>query len=345
MLLGALSKMDTMESARGFYGINPQKSPIMGLIVNSYYFLVGAGAIPARLFFRKNMGERAFSPFAFLLCLGFFAYYVIYPNEDFMLFGSILGNIGAIDIAKGQLGFVELITANLILNACILFLGWMIWKGIIHFKYIIKKAKLNTGGYSYYRGEGKYFEHRLGGTKWGFKIDERFIRMIIEPLTTIRAGLLLFIGSIAIGFAFYYVMKDTPNMVVAISLIILGWLNNLSLLILFSGICLFLEEFGIMMRIRGAALDMIDGEYDMQFVLKKKEELQSGSSNNDSTLALAEEIFQGKKPETETVQFQVASMPDDVHQGTLYTQEAYEINPQDTRTLHEKLREQFLKNQ
>mgnify|MGYP006870839508 CR=1 FL=1 len=96
--------MDGMETARGFYGMNPTKSPFLGMIVHSYYFLVGAGAIPARLYLRKNMGERAFSPFAFLLSFGFFAYYGIFPDDDFMLLGGLAGNLAAMELAQNETG-------------------------------------------------------------------------------------------------------------------------------------------------------------------------------------------------------------------------------------------------
>ncbi len=84
MIQGSLVKMDGMEAARGFYGMSPKSNAFIGLIAHGYYFLVGAGAIPARLLLRKNLGERAFSPFAFLLCIAFFAYYFFVPfDEDF----------------------------------------------------------------------------------------------------------------------------------------------------------------------------------------------------------------------------------------------------------------------
>lgn len=344
MLQGSLSKMDGMETARGFYGMNPTKSPFLGMIVHSYYFLVGAGAIPARLYLRKNMGERAFSPFAFLLSFGFFAYYGIFPDDDFMLLGGLAGNLAAMELAQNETGNGIIILINIIFNTYLIFLIWMVRKGVAHFRQVLKKSQENRGQYSYFRGEGKYFDHRLGGKMWKFNIDERFIRMVIEPLTLIKYGFGILIGSAILGTVLYFLHSEKIANIASFLLIILGWINNLGFVIIFSGLCLFLEEFGIMMRIRGAALDMIDGEYDIAFVLKKKEELQSGKTEQLNNLALAEEIFQGSN--RDIAHFEPASLPDKETVATkIENEDAQEDqSPTDTKTLHEKLRDQFLKS-
>jgi len=345
MLLGSLSKMDGMETARGFYGMNPNKSPFLGMIVHSYYFLVGAGAIPARLYLRKNMGERAFSPFAFLLSFGFFAYYGIYPDDDFMLLGGSLGILGAMEIAQNEISVGVMIFINIFFNTYLLFLWWLIRQGIRHFKQVLKKSPENRGQYSYFRGEGKYFEHRLGGKMGKFNIDERFIRMVIEPLALIKYGFCLLIGSAILGVALYFLHTERIAILVSFLLIIFGWIHNLGFAIIFSGLCLFLEEFGIMMRIRGAALDIIDGEYDMAFILKKKEELQSGKIEQQNNLALAEEIFQGNT--SDVAHFESASLPDEKTDAVTKVENENSKEDQssaDTQTLHEKLRDQFLKS-
>ena len=302
MLQGSLSKMDGMESAKGFYGMSPKNNAIFGAIAQSYYFLIGTGAIPARLFLRTNLGERAFSPFAFLLCVLFFVYYGFVPfDEEFIVLGitGLAGSTGAYEMLGGDVllgnnfDLSMFVTANIVLNPCLWFVIWLIIKGVKHFKSVVMRIKENHQQYSYYRGDGKYFRHRLGGKKWGFDVDERFIRMVIEPLLVLRAGFILFVIGLIAGTCTYYWGKEQIESL-GYLLIFLGWTANFGLLTLFSGFCLFLEEYGIMVRIRDAALDLIDGEYDMAFIIKKKEEIQLGKADSEVNIKLVEDIYQSK---------------------------------------------------
>ncbi|MCA0235856.1 MAG: hypothetical protein LCH81_05700 [Bacteroidetes bacterium] len=324
MIQGSLSKMDGIESMKGFYGMSPKSNAIFGAIAQAYYFLIGTGSIPARLLMRKNLGERAFSPFAFLLCVFFFIYYGFVPwDEDFPILGvvGVVGNLGASHFWGIESNLSRLILANIILNPCLWFIVWLIIKGFQHFKSVIKKVRNNQIEYSYYRGEGRYFEHRMKGKKWGFDIDERFIRMVIEPLAIFRVSFSIFILGILTGLAIYR-WGDQANEINGYILIFLGWLTNLGLLATFSAVCLFLEEYGIMARIRDAALDLIDGEYDMAFVMKKKEELQSEREKQTDNVKIAEEVYQSNLNLAATM----ATMPVEPHEIKSLTA-AKEISP------------------
>lgn len=355
MIQGSLVKMDGMEAAKGFYGMSPKSNAFIGLIAHGYYFLVGAGAIPSRLFLRENLGERAFSPFAFLLCLFFFAYYFFIPfDEDLFLLGvlGMIGNAGAIQMLGHEPDIYILVILNIFLNPCLWFMVWLSRKGIRHFKGIAKKAKENKIQYSYYRGDGKYFEHRIGGKKWGFDIDEIFLRMVIEPLTIIQYGVLTFFGAIVLGLGIYFWGQEKSGNLGYV-LIFLGWSINLGLIIIFSGFCLFLEEFGIMTRIRGAALDLIDGEYDLAFVMKKKEELEKGVNSAKPTedLNLAEQIYQSDPINMDTVVTMAVPIEEVRMEATseqTYQRKTPKITPDtdlEIQSLREKLREQFLKSE
>lgn len=345
-----LSKMDGVEAARVFHGLNPKDNQLLGFIAQSYNFIVGAGAIPARLYLRKNLGERAFSPAALLLSFLFFGYYSLFSalDDKFLILGGMMGNLLAMEFAQKE-GFVLIIIFNVFFNACVWFLIWMFRSGIAHFKNVIKNAKHGGVHYSFYRGEGWLFGHRLGGKMWGFDIDDRWIRMIIEPLYIIKNALFVLIGSVLFGGLIYllFVENHSAFMVVpAYLLIILGWLNNLSIIALFSGLCLFLEEFGIKMRIRHSVLDMVDGEYDMAFVVKMKEDMQEGKGIFLEN-TIAEQIYQN---DGAINPIQVATMPDFVTPIKSISGNSESSIPQELTigtsylTLHDKLREQYLKN-
>ncbi len=334
MIQGSLTKTDGVSVASGFYGMNPSKSPLLGLIAHGYYFIVGCGAIPARLFMRKNLGERAFSPFAFLLCVGFFFWYGIIPDldaENFFIPGGILGNMLVLDYANSEWSnlneswpvFIKFIFSNIFLNPYLWFIVWLVSKGIKHFKQIIKRINVSGVQYSYYRGDGKFFENKLGEKKWGFHIDERFIRMVIEPLFIFRVSL---VGLLAVTLIWILSYINTWLVGNAIFIyILLGWSFNFFVMTLFSSICLFLEEFNIMMKIRGATLDIIDGEYDMAFIMAKKEQLVN-QSNEKATSDKSEKVFSMQLTEVANI----AMLPEQVD----FKQE---------KSLEEILRQKFLK--
>ena len=52
-------------------------------------------------------------------------------------------------------------------------------------------------------------------------------------------------------------------------------------MIMLSAICLFLEELGIFLRIRGTALDILDGEEDLQVILAQKSQLLNEVAEKD----------------------------------------------------------------
>lgn len=289
MIQGSLSKMDGVSTAGGFYGMNPSKSPFMGILAHSYYFLVGAGAIPARLLMRHNLGERAFTPFAFFLSIGFFFWYGTIPDLDFkfdtfFIPGGFVGNLYATN--DGSLTTLSL--WNIVFNPYVWFLLLVIFLGYRHFKNVLKKVNDGKTHYSYYRGDPNFnLKYKIGKKKLGFKVDDRFIRMISEPAIIIRIGLILTL--ITIGLWYYCSDKELLQGYSSNFYILFGWSFNLGVMVFFSGVCLFLEELGIAMRIRAATLDIIDGEYDMAFIMKNTAEMTASKPSDQPSNA--EEIF------------------------------------------------------
>lgn len=267
MLQSSLNKMDGVEAVKGFYSLDPQDNAILGALIQGYFFVVSAGALPLRMILRKNLGERSFSIFGFIVSVGFYIYY-----------GILLGGAGVITLTSQLFGGVE---ANwldyarvILLNPFLIFIAIVIIRAVQHFKKVMRKAQNNQVQYSYFRGEGKYFRKRKGGKKWGFEIDERFMRMVIEPLAILKIGLLiLFIAAGAVTFNYFYVVM-TDSLIYLQPILI--WTAVLGLVLVLSAIFLFLEEFGIMMRIRGAVLDLIDADIDMQMIMKRKAEMAGG---------------------------------------------------------------------
>lgn len=267
MLQSSLNKMDGVEAVKGFYSLDPQDNAILGALIQGYFFVVSAGALPLRMILRKNLGERSFSIFGFIVSISFYIYY-----------GILLGGAGVITLTSKLFGGVD---ANwldyarvILLNPFLIFMAIVIIRAVQHFKKVMRKAQNNQVQYSYFRGDGIFFRKRKGGKKWGFEIDERFMRMVIEPLAVLKIGLLiLFIAAGAVTFNYFYVVM-TDSLIYLQPILI--WTAVLGLVLVLSAIFLFLEEFGIMMRIRGAVLDLIDADIDMQMIMKRKAEMAAG---------------------------------------------------------------------
>lgn len=273
MLQSSLNKMDGADAIKGLSSLDPKSNPIFGAFAMAYSFVVSAGAVPVRVFLRRNIGERSFSPAGFVISLAFYFFY-------FGLWGGLI--LGSMQnkylwVPEFPIAGFTLLKLNFFLNPFLLFLVIVFFKGVQHFKRLIREAQHNQTGYSYYRGDGIYFRKKLGKKKWGFQIDERFMRMVVEPLAAFRLGFIIFFiaGGIVTINILYFVLSDPLKY----TLIFLMWLSVLGIAVMFSSLCLFLDEFGIMMRIRGSVLDLIDSEIDMKILLKKKAEISGESLN------------------------------------------------------------------
>lgn len=275
MLYSSLSSLDNKDALKGLYGTDTKGQGLIGAFIQGYNFLVSAGSIPARLYLRDNIGERSFSPFAFLVCIGLHLWYS----------SLFIGIIALFTVGSES---ISLIVLAILLNPFIIYLGYIVKKGFAHFKSVIEKGKKNQTGYSYYRGDGKYYEHYRGKTFKGFIIEDTLMRMVVEPRAIIKTGLLTMFLPIIIFLISRFILKiEIDNLEHKSLFVSLAWIMSISisftgLAIIFSGICLFLEELGIFLRIRGAALDMIDGEFDMQTVMNQKTLLAAGQTNNQT---------------------------------------------------------------
>lgn len=279
---GINNRMDNQSSVRGFFSLYPTQNVFINALIYGYFFLVSAGGIPIRLFLRKNMGERAFSLLGFVTCIAFYLSYGILLT--IMMSQSSEGISSTYQQIIGGIfegGFFErlenliLMSFLLLINPLTIFLYLTFRFGVSHFKEVIAKARENLLEYSLYRGEGKYFDHKKGKRLLGYEIDNTLIRMVVEPTAVWKFLLpvLVFAWIVLISVDYDY----SGQLGVLLEYLLVSSIVTL-LSMSFSSLCVFLEELGMVMKVRNSVLDMIDGEVDMQLILKLKEEITNGQN-------------------------------------------------------------------
>ena len=267
---------------------DPYGYPAVGALLQLGYFIIGAGAIPIRLLIRKNFGERSIPPLALLVSLVFHTYYVLKYVSIYNAVGLFLRDLfqtGSLSQMNswGTLEFVIFISA-FVINFYTYYLLFIFFrKGRLHLQIIINSAKHKKVKISsYYRGEGIYFRKRLGKrfkTPLGhFIVDERIQRMLVEPWEMMKFGFKLFGVSLLLSIGLAMISFSLFTQVL---MILSQSLGATSIMIVLSAICLFLEELGIFLRIRGAALDILDGEEDLRIILEQKANLLVEEADRD----------------------------------------------------------------
>lgn len=276
MLQGALNRTDNQKLISGFSHLY-QRNLLLGILAVGYFFIVSIASIPARLLLRKNMGERAFTIGSFFLAMLLFT---LFHWILFILF--VEGNsFGLYARMKGFYFFnfsswpFSVYTFNLLLfllNPFVILIVVIFAKAAGHFKYHLARARKNIISYSFYRGDGIYFEHRKGGKIFGFDINETILRMLVEPRGMLKLSVFMLAASIA-AFTFRSSHPEEGIFFLFTDDLTFGTLA-VSITLIISSISLFLEEFAIMQKGRDAILDMVDGELDMQEILAIKEKLK-----------------------------------------------------------------------
>lgn len=296
MIQGSVNKVDGSNAASGLYTFNSKGSSFVHNIVSFLYSGVGAAAIPARLRLRKNFGERAFSPSAVLVSISFY----IYMCSRVIWFLPEDENDSSDSFVQAIVVIVFLI---LPLNSFSFFLIKTFKLAYNHFKEIYSHSEDKNYKYTYYRGEpiSNNYSHKIGTKIFGYEVDEKIIRIYFEPKGFVvehlkKAGISL-VGIVVVGVSAYSIYNEGNYWLAVPAGLFCLWLityifANLSLA--FSGFCLLLEEISIVMKIRDTVLDMVDGEYDMQFLLNQKQSFndKEGTIDPDKSLDIAESIFQ-----------------------------------------------------
>ncbi len=276
MLQGALNRNNNQKLINSFSYFS-HKHPIFGILAIVYYFILSVSSIPARLLLRKNMGERTFTIPSFLLAFLFFSVFnlilfiVFVKRTSFGLYEKCQ-NIDILNFSILPNSYFLPSILLLLLNPLIIFMTVIFSKAVDHFKYHLARARINVVSYSFYRGDGIYFEHRKGDRIFGLEINDTLLRMLVEPFGMLKLSVLILALSIA-AFLFRSYHPEEGFLFLLIDDITFGMLAA-GITSIISSIALFLEEFSIMQKGRDAILDMIDGELDMQRILMIKEKLK-----------------------------------------------------------------------
>ena len=269
---------------------DPKTQPITGVFLQFYYFIIGAGAVPVRLLIRDNIGERSITPLALFTSLGihiWYVYGVIFQFTGLGVFGFFaLGRYIGLTTIPNSFTTLEWVVVGLLflLNGFHIYIVTPFFiRGRRHFKKVSKRAKnneFNEEEGSYYRGDIKCFTKRLGTiakTPIGrFKVDKDNFGILIEPYYSALRG--IGVTFISLVIAFFIPILPIPFIFKLCSIFFLS-VAGVGILYILSAFCLFLEELGLFLRVRDAALDIIDGEKDLKKILKVRDNLISNSVN------------------------------------------------------------------
>ena len=273
------SKVDNKLLAKSFQGLLLPRNIIAQAVVMGYEFLVNAASIPCKLIMRQKMGERVFSPFAFLLML---IGYVALSFQYFLFaYAAVWNDFLGLNMFRGGVGISQTLYFILcyVSNPVIFLLFFLISKGTGHFKEKIREARKSEYSYSYYKGESKYFKNRSKGV-FGFDLNDTNRRMLLEPWSIFRVSFPLFAVVSVYAFCVAQGYFEGASLVVINSFIV--GLGAVGLSFAISSLCLFLEEFSTIMRIRSEALDLYDGEIYARQVSQKREQFVKDSESENS---------------------------------------------------------------
>lgn len=250
---------------------NKEHGVLLGFIIASYRFVISTGAIPFRLIMRKNLGERAFSLLAFLVSVTFYltlGLVLIWLGYLAML-GISLDGVWFTTESKWEKYILNLIM--LMINPYSIFCLWFIQKGVSHYKRILDLNRSGIYSYSLSLGDSRYFKIRDNMMFWGFKVDDKIIRMIYEPWGILQYCLLIFVGSFLLLKRILFFIPDS-SFVTFLDINTAGFLS-VALAMSISAICTSLDEFAKTLHKRGAILDLVDGEVDMKVLIEDKDRL------------------------------------------------------------------------
>lgn len=274
---GTLTKIEGAEAARGLRVMGSKGNWVIDTVISSYNYVVSIASIPSRLFFRENMGERAIMPFALVACAIFYFY------VGFWISGILFGLDGMLLYPEDRVHNSS--QGQFLLGVLIAPPSWLVYYtislGVRHIRKVHKEARESDEvGYSYYRGESRYYQNLKGHIVGrGRIVDDKYIRMIHEPLRATIYGFYFVIAGIIL--TCFQTYSDYAFPLLANSIII--YFTALGVLIWLSAFALYLEEFGIKIRVRGRVLDMTDAEYDVAFINAERERLTLKGKDQSET--------------------------------------------------------------
>ena len=237
-------------------------------LLGAFSFIIGVAALPLRLVLRKNIGERSVRPFAFILSIALHIYY--FTIFDSMIAAlAILGVDSSVFEGVGYEGLIYLALFALI-NPYTLLLLWAVRMGVLHFKQKIKEAQEGKTGYTYYRGESRYFVNWDKPSINGFETNEDSIRALAEPKAVAAIALTVsLLSAIAILILIFLVESKSVLLVASLATIFAT-----GLVVFLDAICLAIDEISLVLGRRDKVLDMLDSEEDANTLMGQKDEMQ-----------------------------------------------------------------------
>lgn len=264
---------------------DPKNQPILAPFLKLYNFIISTGAIPVRLIFFENIGERSISILGwFLSLIGHFYYAYNYAMTVFIISGFIVipeylrCKVETLEDNYSLLWFVFVNSIFVYFLRAILFEGISLINSFDDDDF--SEATVEKG--SYYRGDSILTKpddyigtHR--NTFLGKKlITKDNFNIFIEPKKIFLFGIYFSIFSLILS---VLVLAISESMFwIWCSIFILSNFP-VGILVSLSAICLFLEEYSIRKRIRDAALDIIDAEKDLELILQAKMTIEGKKQN------------------------------------------------------------------
>jgi len=230
---------------------------LFGLLSAIFYYFIGVFAFLSRSFFRIKLGERSFGlltiiSIPFFVWLG--AYYQHYfASQTFLasddLFTTLFKAFSRILEATFLLFFPSRnsVLDTLSLSTPVTIFGYIIFLvSIAHLIDVYRRKKNKEVIHTYFRGESVLFDRFKGKKIGNIEITQVRIWMIIEPLFII---------------------------IFALVFLLLEW-YQLSLLLIISAICLFIEEYRVYKENKESYLNLIDRQLDGIYIRQVQKEVQ-----------------------------------------------------------------------
>lgn len=242
----------------------------LSIILGAFNFVVGIAALPLRLILRKNIGERSIQPISFVLAITLHVYYFTLFDTQLVAV-SILGTADNSFLNEMGLEIILYVGGLILINPYSLFLLWVIYRGVKHFRQKIRSALSEEVSYTYHRGESRYFQKWDKPTIFGFDVNDETIRMLAEPKAVLVIGLAISLASAVItgGLIFFFEIESIFLIATFASLTASG------LVIAFDAFCLGIDEITLALNRRSKILDILDSEEDARVIVEQKDTLKS----------------------------------------------------------------------
>lgn len=275
MINKSYSSLNDSEAIRGMSSFNMKGLTVMGLLYQAFSFIIASASIPLRLFLRENLGERTIKPMMFLFSIAIHIYYFTIFDIIFVVLAATVVD----DFSTNQM--IQMGVMGL-LNPYFIFLIVVIRKGIKHYKQKVREAANYQTGYTFHRGDSKYFTDSIGKKVHGFYADENIVRMIVEPKAVFKLGMALFLVCSAVSLYSFFI-AETENPYVLFFAFSIGCTG---LVLALDAICLFIDELSLFLGKRDKVLDILDSQDDMNEIKLGREQIEKGRSQtrakNDS---------------------------------------------------------------